>query len=958
MRFTVLGPVTIDLDGRGGRPVKAPMPRTLLAALLLEANAPVSAERLVEVLWDDKPPSAATSSLRNHVMSLRKLLGAQGAARLAVLPAGYVLDVHDLELDLAEFTSLLDSGRESRRRGDWRAVAQTLARALELWQGEPFSDVSSAALRYTAAPHLAEQRLQAREWRIDAELRLGRHEDLVAELIALTREHRLAEAFHGQLMLALYRSGRVADALAAFRDARGVLVAELGLEPGPALTRLHERMLATDPTLLWSPGGTAAAEPPEGARSPAGLTRAAHASSTPVPLVPRQLPGDVRHFIGRGAELEAMDSVLRNPAATGPAPVAWAATGAAGVGKTTLAVHWAHRVKHLFPDGQLYINLRGFSPSAAPLPVGDALRDAIEALSPPTARIPAGDAARSSLYRSLLAERRILVVLDNAADSEQVRPLLPATPGCAAVVTSRSQLTGLVATEGVIPLRLDLFTHEEAGRYVAASLGRVPAAGGEGHEGDGQDEAVAQLVRICARLPLALSIATARASVQPGLTLASLIEELRGGGRPLDALRAGDPLSDVRAVFSWSYRGLSDAAARVFRLLSVHPGPTFTLEAMASLAATPVPQTREAVHELTYSHLLTADGHGRYSFHDLLRAYASELVGRTGRDESGQALHRLADHYLHSASAASRAVSPTRLALEVPAPRDGVAVVRPATESEALAWYDAEHRAVHEVIGLAADAGLDDHVWRTAWCLANYLERRGHWRRHAAMQRIAVASALRLDNRLAEAHARRMLARACARIDLLDEAAENLNRALVLYEAEGDSLSVTRAHISIAHMLEARGEYATALEHGLRALRIAEAIAHPVAAAAALQVVGWYRACLGDYSGALADSARALEMYRLTGNRHGEAGTLDTIAHCRLAMSDFAGAVAEYEKAVSIYREIGVRHDAAVALTGLGDAYSRTGAADQARQAWREALEILEDMGHDGASEVADRLAG
>lgn len=951
MRFTILGPVTTDLDGRGARPVKAPMRRTLLAALLLDANSTVSVERLFEILWNDTPPTTAPAALHNHVMRLRQELGEEGARRLALRPAGYAFEVRDHELDLLDFVSLLDSGRAARHRGDWHATGEVLAQALGLWQGEPFADVAASALRYAEAPRLAELRLQACEWRIDAELNLGRHDSLAPELISLTREHSLTEVFHAQLMLALYRSGRRADALAAFREARAVFVAELGLEPGPTLRRLHQRILAADPTLAWNPGGAGIASASrDTAQLSAHSAQTGRAPSAPVFVTPRQLPGDVRDFSGRASQIGAMDAALRSHAAAGHSPMVCSVTGAAGVGKTSLAVHWAHRVKDRFPDGQLYINLRGFDPSAPPLPVGEALRDALEALGAPTARIPESDAARSSLYRSLLAERRILVILDNAAGAEQARPLLPGVPGCAAVVTSRNQLTGLVATDGAIPVRLDLFTDTEAHQYVEMRLG-------PGHRaGDDERAAVSELIRLCARLPLALSIATARAAVQPGMTLSSLTAELRSAGGPLDALSASDPLADVRAVFSWSYRGLSDAAARVFRLLSVHPGPAIALEAVASLAGTPVPRTHEVLNDLISAHLLTADA-GRYRFHDLLRAYSLELAGDDARTECAQALHRLADHYLHSALAASRAISPTRESLDVPPPATGVAVTRHPTQTHALDWCDAEHRAVHDVIGRAAVAGLDDHAWRTAWCLVTFLERRGHWHRHAEMQRIAVDAAVRSANRLAEAHARRMLARACARIGRSEEAEENLNRAFVLYETEGDLLSLSRTHLSFAHMLEARGKYVDALEHGRRAYTIGESAGHAMAMASALQVVGWYRACLGEHGGALVDSERALQLHRRAGSRAGEAATLDTIAHCHLATSDSEGAIAAYQQVLSIYRDIGEQFFMAMALIGLGDAFQAGHAVERAREAWGEALEILDDLGSPRAAEVLGRLA-
>jgi DNA-binding SARP family transcriptional activator len=558
LEFLLLGPLVVRIDDTVV-PIPAAKHRALLATLLLRANRAVPVDDVIEALWGEHPPSAARAGVQNYVMRLRKALGASGS-RISTQPRGYLIRVQAGELDLDRLTDLLLDAATADREASWADAADHAAAALALWRGEPLADLGSGLLTTREGPRLAELRLQAQELRINAEMQLGRHSELIAELRQLTAEHPLREHQHGMLMLALYRDGRQADALAAYQDARGVLVEELGAEPGPELQQLHGQILAADPALIL---------PAAGVTAPA-----------PIAPVPRELPADVGAFTGRTAELAELDRSLltrADPAGADRAAVSVisAVSGTAGVGKTALAVHWAHHAARRFADGQLYVNLRGYDPNQ-PVTATDALAGFLRSLGLPGQDIPPAEAERAARYRSLLAGKRALIVLDNASSVAQVRPLLPGHPACAVVVTSRDSLAGLVARDGASRLDLDLLPSADAVALLRELIGgRVDADPG----------AAGALAEQCARLPLALRVAAELAAGRPGVPLASLVTELAGQHQRLDLLQAaGDPLTSVRAVFSWSYQQLGAGPARMFRLLGIHPGPDISVPAAASLA--------------------------------------------------------------------------------------------------------------------------------------------------------------------------------------------------------------------------------------------------------------------------------------------------------------------------------------------------------------------------------------
>ncbi|GAB3947061.1 hypothetical protein GCM10027614_41640 [Micromonospora vulcania] len=626
-----------------------------------------------------------------------------------------------------------------------------------------------------------------------------------------------------------------------------------------------------------------------------------------------------------------------------------AVSGTPGVGKTTLAVHWAHRVADHFPDGQLYVNLRGFDAGGAVLDPADAIRGFLAALGVPVERIPAGLSAQAGLYRSLLAGRRVLVVIDNARDAEQVRPLLPGSAGCVAVVTSRNQLTSLVASEGAQPLALDLLPAAEARDLLARRLGSDRVAG--------EPTAVDQIIESCARLPLALAVATSRAATRPGFPLAALADELRDAADALDAFDGGDPTTDVRAVFSWSYQALSPAAGRLFRLLGLHPGPDIAVPAAASLAGIAVRQARTLLTELARTHLLIEHAPGRYALHDLLRVYATELIQDLDSDgERQDAVRRLLDSYLHVAYAGARLLQPFRDLIELEPALPGVAAVEPVDAEQAMAWFIAEHPVLLNTVTRAADDGLYGHAWRLAWTLADFFDRKGHWHDWAATHEIALTAADLLADRRAAASVRRGLGRARAQLGQYTEAHAQLWQAARLYGQLGDVPGQAHTARSIAWVCSRQGRHREALAHAQRALDLFEAVGDRALQARALNSVGWQYAQLRNHGEALHHCQRALRLLREVGDRFGEANTWDSLGYAHHHLGDHQQATACYQRAVALFQDLGDRYYEADTLTHAGESHRAAGDPEAARLAWLRALDILDSLGHPDADRLRATL--
>jgi DNA-binding SARP family transcriptional activator len=929
--FCLLGPLMVRRDG-----VAVIVPpgkqRALLAMLLLNVGKVVRLDELTETLWSAGPPPSGPVAAQNYVMRLRKALGDAGRERIITQPHGYLIRVDSGELDVSRFAALLVAARAAARDGAWDQAATSAQGALGLWRGEPLADVDSEVLAAREVPRLAELRLQALQVRIDADLHLGRHTEVIAELRQLAGTHPLRERVHGLLMLALYRDGRQAEALAAYADARRLLVEELGVEPGTGLRELHQQVLTADPAL----------ELPTPERSTVGGRE---------PTVPRQLPATVRHFTGRTRQLAELTDLLNRADEDSPGVVVISAIGGtAGVGKTALAVHWAHQVAERFPDGQLYANLRGYDPSGVPAAPADVARRFLNALGIPDGRIPPDPESWESLYRSSLAGKRMLIVLDNARDAAQVRPLLPGGPGCLVLVTSRNQLAGLVAAEGAHLLTVDLLSQPDARALVARRLDRVRVRN--------EPQAVSELIELCARLPIAVSIAVARAAARPAVPLACLVAELRDMPSRLDVLDAGDAASSVRTVFSWSYQNLSDTAARMFRLLSMHAGPDITILAAASLAGLPRDQARRAVGELTGSHLLAEHAHGRFTFHDLLRAYAADQA-RTCDADAGRraALHRLLDHYLHSSQAISRLIDPTLTTISLTAPQPGTLPEAPGDYEQAWAWAETEHQVLLAAAHQAAATRFETHAWQMLHALEPFFFRRGRWHEFTTAARTALDAAMRAADMAGQAHMHRLLGRGYALLGSFEEAQIHLSQAVEGFRELGNPADEARAHLNMGVALRWQGRYNDALSQAEQALGLYRAAGHPAGQAGALNNIGTYHTYLGDYQEALACCQQALTGFGELGNRHGTAHALDSLGSAYHCLGQNAQAITCYQQSLDAFRDYGDRLSQAETLTHLGDTHHATGNPQAAHRTWQAALNILSELDHPDASLVHAKLS-
>lgn len=663
--------------------------------------------------------------------------------------------------------------------------------------------------------------------------------------------------------------------------------------------------------------------------------------------IPRQLPLAVRHFTGRTHELTTLDALAKASAGAGTVVIT-AIGGTAGVGKTTLAVRWAHRVAGRFSDGQLYVDLRGFDPGGRAVDPVDAVRRFLDALDVPPSRIPADLDAQTALYRSLLADKRMLIVLDNARDAAQVRPLLPAAPACLVLITSRNRLSSLVAVEGAQTLMLDLFTAAEAQDALTDRLSadRVTA----------ELKAVDEIVERCARLPLALAVVAARAAMYPALPLATVARELADAPGPLVVLENDDPHTDVRAVFSWSYQALTPPAARMFRLLSLHPGPDVTIPAAASLAAVPVPEARASLVELVSASLTTEHHPGRYTWHDLMRDYAAHLALSTDSEPNRRAaIGRIFDHYLHTAHNADRLLDPAADHAAPAPPAEGVVPERLDDYQHALDWFASERAVLLNVIDQAT-AGREAQVGQLAQAVAVFLDRRGHWRDGLAIWRTVIAAATRLSDQAMEARAHCQLGRAYTRLYQFDDADVHLHRALELAVRAGDRTVQAHINVTLAIMCERRGDLNQALHHDRRALDLYRETDHRRGQARCYNGIGWHLTLLRDHEQALVYCERALTLLRQLNDRASQGGTLDSLGHIHHHLGQHAQAVDCYQQALDLHRELGDRFSEAEALEHLGDTQHDMGNSTTAFRSWQQALELLTDLDHPSADNVRAKL--
>jgi tetratricopeptide (TPR) repeat protein/transcriptional regulator with XRE-family HTH domain len=664
-------------------------------------------------------------------------------------------------------------------------------------------------------------------------------------------------------------------------------------------------------------------------------------------IVPRQLPAAVPAFVGRQEQLTAMTRAQHGPGDVGGITVI---TGTAGVGKTALAVHWAHHAAGRYPDGQLFVNLRGFDPSGPPVASADAIRVLLDALGVPVDRIPGSAEAQLGLYRSLLAGRKVLVLLDNARDAAQVRPLLPGNPSCRIVITSRDELAGLAATEAARLQRVDVLSHAEACQMLRQRLGSERVAA--------EPEAAAQIVQRCARLPLALSIAAARAAMRPDIPLARIASGL-GQANALDAFRAGgDTAADVRAAFSWSYRALTAPARRLFRLLGLHPGGGVSTDAAASLAAVTPGKARDLLAELDRCHLLAADAHGRYAFHDLLRAYAGEQASRheTEADRTA-ALRRMLDHYLTTAVNAARLLNGQLLPITTPELAGGVRAEQFAARSAAQEWVDREYHVLLRLITTAAETGFDAHAWQLPWALRDTFEWRALWQDWDATHRIAAAAAERLGDQRAQALTYRNWGRCHVLLHRWDEADKYLQQAADLFEKMGDRHGRAAVLGNLSQAAALAGRYRHARDWAQRAHDLwAETEYAPGQAYSSINI-GNCSVRLGEYDLGRQALARALEIFRSVGDKYGEAAAANGLGLACLGLRRYQQAIGYHREAADLVRGLDKPAAEAEILTDLGDAYWADGRVREADQTWRRAVVIYDELRHPNSDMVRARLS-
>ncbi|MGC5330401.1 BTAD domain-containing putative transcriptional regulator [Micromonospora sp. DT62] len=924
--FRVLGPVEIWADDRR-LPAGQPRQRAVLAALLVDAGRSVTPQTLLDRVWGDSPPRGARQSLHAHVTRIRQALHLVDVGEPPALvwrPGGYVLEVAADRVDVHRFRSLLAQAKEPACPDARRA--SLLREALALWRGEPLAGLSgswAARTRESWRQHYPEAVVT---WAY-AELRVANPEPVISRLTELVGDYPLVESVTAALMRALYAVGRGADALVQYAVVRRRLAEELGVDPGPELRTLHQAILRDD---LDAPHG----------RHPASVT-VAHPT-------PAQLPPDTPGFVGRAEHLARLDAHLpgQQPAA---ASTIVTVSGTAGVGKTALVVHWAHRVAGRFPDGNLYVNLRGFEPTGEATAPAEAVRDLLDALGVTADRMPPQPEAQAALYRTLLAGRRMLVLLDNARNAEQVRPLLPGAATCLVVVTSRDALVGLVAAEGATPLRLDLLDRGEARSLLSGRLGR--------HRLSAEPAAADEIVDLCARLPLALSVVAAHAVMRPDVALSVLTGELREARGGLDAFAPNDPTTNLRSIFSCSYRALGGEAARTFRLIGSHPGTDITVPSAASMSGVPVRQARALLTELTDNHLLAEHTAGRYAAHDLLRAYAAELADSLdGRSERDDATHRVLDHYLHTAHAAARMLEPHREPLTLAAPRSGVTPTAFATAAEALAWFVAERSALVASVRLAAATRHTAHAWRLAWILNTFFSRQGYWHDQAAVQHTALSAARDAGDKDGQAHLHRGLARAYFRLGRHDEAHTHLRVALTLCEELGDPVAEARVHGGLGFILNQRGRHRESLPHLRRALGLYARAGHPDGYAESLNALGWSHALLGNHHQTLVYCHQALTLMGRLGDCHGQANVWDSLGYAHHHLGHHGRAIECYRQALQLFQHTGERYLRAETLVRLGDALLAAEEPGRANAAWADALCVLSDLGHPDIDLVRARL--
>jgi DNA-binding SARP family transcriptional activator/tetratricopeptide (TPR) repeat protein len=926
--FGLLGPLQVRCDGADIR-VSAPRHRVLLAVLLCRPNRVVGLDELAYAMWDGHPPAGAETTVRSYVMRLRRVLGA-AAIRIETASPGYRIALDpSAELDTFLFTARCQAADTLARVGDWGATASALDEALALWRGTPLQDVPSETLSRDELPAWLERRSQAVELRLEAAIELGRAAEAVIELRRLAAEHPLRERTSALLMTALAACDRRSEALEIFRDLRRVLVEEVGIEPGMELQELHQRILNGSQSPAAGSGATVPAHSPE---------------HRPYP-VPRTLPAGIGDFTGHEEHVDALVSCLRTDPAGGSRAVRIVSiAGMGGAGKTTLAVHAAHRVSSDFPDGQLYADLRGSAP--VPVPPATVLSRFLRQLGAEPDALPADDEERGALYRSLLAQRRVLVLLDDARDAAQVRPLLPANPDCAVLVTMRNRVTGL---PGAMHLDLEGLPREAAHRMLSRIIGADRVAA--------EPAAVSDVLAACADLPLAVRLIGARLASRPSWRVQYIASRLRAQRSRLDELSYAD--QDVRATFEMSYSALDtpDAAAvpaaRALCLLGLWPGQDIGLTAAASLLGAPVHQAERVLEYLVDSYLVQSPQPGRYSLHDLLRDFAFERAEQDlAAADRRAAITRVITWYVRAAAAMNATLSPANRQIHPAVVPDLTPPPDLSTVPDALDWGESEHANLCDATGLAAASGLWELAWQLPTASMSFFQRQRHLRSWISTHEIALSSTQQAADEKTEAIVRNNLAIALLTAGRHVEAIDHLKVTVAIHSSFDDAALVASALINMGVAAMEAGFPDQAIGYLSQAVAYYQASGSASSEAAARTNIGYIHLLLGQPAEAIQESAAAIRLYRLAPSvSWGLAEVLDNISQAYLLAGSSEQALSHARDAVSVRRQLCDRPGLAEGLRHLGELLADTNRTG-ARTAWSEAAVILRELDDPRAAEV------
>ncbi|GAA2395173.1 SARP family transcriptional regulator [Catellatospora methionotrophica] len=903
LTFAVLGPVRA---WRGGSEIDlgTRQQRLILALLLARAGGAVSVAEFVDLLWESDPPPSAVNVVHRHVGVLRRRFepGLPTREQGSVLVrdgAQYRLRLDGRSLDLLRFRHLAALAQS----GSGEQAVELYRQALALWRDRCAAGLHTDGRSHPDFVAVDGERYAAVRAAADAALRAGCVHVVLPALRQAAAAEPLDEALQARLLLALAADGRRAEALAAFADIEHRLADELGIVPGPELRAARDSLLG-------------------------------HEAPTSAAERPAQLPGDHPYFTGRRDVLAAVEQLLAGE----QRPTALVVDGMPGVGKTTFAVHLSHRLADRYPDGQLHADLRGFDATGAAMTPSEALRGFLWSLGVAPSAIPAELHAQAGLYRSILAERRMLILLDNCRDGDQIRHLLPGTGASLVIATSRRRITGVA---GAHALHLNLLTDAEARELLTRRLGDVVAA---------DPAAVGEIIVRCGRLPLALALVATRSVGRPGLSLPEVAGELAGADGRLAGF--GDAYADLEAIFSWSYQALSPGAARLFRLLPLHPGADWSLDAAAALGGLTPRAARGLLAELG-AQLLVQPGDGRWRMHDLLRAYAAELgEEHDGAAERDAAVERMYDFYELSAYAAHLLVLPQ---VPLPEPEPSVVAGRSFTDrDEAMAWFAAEQRVLTGIVARAGRRGRPGTAWRIALAMQNFFQDTAQFKQWAAVAGIGLAAVG--DDLVARALLHRSLAGACYFLGDLDGGLSHLDRARKIFERLG--LRTEQGHVenNIAEIRLEQGRYDEAIEHAGAAQTLFRAEGNERGATTALLAIARAQSWMGRHEPALGMFTQAQRQFEALGDLHGVGTTQAWLAHTYSMIDDLPHAMAGWRQAIGTFRGAGAAHHTAEVLVAVGDFHSGHGEPVRARQAWREALAELDGTDSPIARQIRDRL--